>query len=126
MERHCTQIFTRIKRKGKVYAIIHALAIQASQGLFMSHPFPPHECGGEGVGLAKGRGGVKPPPEQSLRRLLLVELNESRLEETSGPTITNLRPPRLATVGTLRGPLCEPPPPPENAQTRRQLQPASN
>ena len=53
----------------------------------MSHPFPPHECGGEGVGQAKGRGRVKPPPEQSLRRLLLVELNESRLEETAVPCL---------------------------------------
>ena len=53
----------------------------------MSHPFPPHECGGEGVGQAKGRGRVKPPPEQSLRRLLLVVLNESRLEETAVPCL---------------------------------------
>ena len=66
---------------------LHAWAMQASQGLLMSHPFPPHECGGEGVGQAKGRGRVKPPPEQSLRRLLLVVLNESRLEETAVPCL---------------------------------------
>ena len=30
VERRCTQIFTRIKRRGKVYAIIHALAIQVN------------------------------------------------------------------------------------------------
>ena len=37
----------------------------------MSHPFPPHECGGEGVGLARGRGGVETPPEQTLCCMLL-------------------------------------------------------
>ena len=61
--------------------------MQASQGLFMSHPFPPHERGGEGVGQAKGRGRVKPPPEQSLRRLLLVEIRELMLEETAVPCL---------------------------------------
>jgi hypothetical protein len=30
VERHCTQIFTKIKKKGKVYAIILALAIQVN------------------------------------------------------------------------------------------------
>ena len=36
------------------------------------------------MGQARGRGRVKPPPEQSLRRLLLVAtLNETRLEEAA-------------------------------------------
>ena len=48
----------------------------------MSHPFPPHECGGVGVGLARGRGGVEAPPERSFCCMLLViklELEDAKL-----------------------------------------------
>ncbi len=54
----------------------------------MSHPFPLHECGGEGVGLARGRGGVKTPPEQTLCCMLLVlnlELLKLELEDAKLP-----------------------------------------
>ena len=48
----------------------------------MFHPFPPHVCGSEGVGLARGRGGVETPPERSLCCMLLViklELEDAKL-----------------------------------------------
>ena len=50
----------------------------------MSHPLPPHECRAEGVGLARGRGGVKTPPERTLCSMMLVLL-ELELEEAKVP-----------------------------------------
>ena len=51
----------------------------------MSHPLPPHECGGEGVGLARGRGGVETPPERSLCCMLLVFIKWLELEDANVP-----------------------------------------
>ena len=56
----------------------------------MSHPLPPHECMGEGVGLARGRGGVETPPERSLCCMLLVLTGRVELEDkdANGPPLS--------------------------------------
>ena len=56
----------------------------------MSHPFPLHVCGGEGVGLARGRGGVETPPERSLCCMLLALKGAVELvaKDANGPPLS--------------------------------------
>ena len=55
----------------------------------MSHPFPPHECGGEGVGQGRGRERDKSGtrPGRGLHRLLLgLILEKMLLEDAALPS----------------------------------------